>query len=90
MATHSSVLAWRNPRDGGAWWAAVYGVAQSRTRLKRLSSSSSSSSRAKYTSNGKEPTLHPLVRTLSLVYFNWALPPALEVMGNWQLWNELY
>ena len=30
-----------NPRDGGAWWAAVYGVARSRTRLKRLSSSSS-------------------------------------------------
>ena len=29
-----------NFRDGGAWWAAVYGVAQSRTRLKRLSSSS--------------------------------------------------
>ena len=28
-----------NPRDGGAWWAAVYGVAQSWTRLKRLSSS---------------------------------------------------
>ena len=32
----------KNPRDGGAWWASVYGVAQSRTRLKRLSSSSSS------------------------------------------------
>ena len=31
-----------NPRNGEAWWAAVYGVAQSRTRLKRLSSSSSS------------------------------------------------
>ena len=29
-----------NPRDGGAWWAAVCGVAQSGTRLKRLSSSS--------------------------------------------------
>ena len=29
-----------NPRDGGAWWVAVYGVAQSRTRLKRLNSSS--------------------------------------------------
>ena len=29
-----------NPRDGGAWWAAVYGVGQSRTRLRRLSSSS--------------------------------------------------
>ena len=31
-----------NPRDGGAWWAAVYGVTQSQTRLKRLSNSSSS------------------------------------------------
>ena len=31
-----------NPRYRGAWWAAVYGVAQSRTRLKRLSSSSNS------------------------------------------------
>ena len=30
-----------NPRDGGAWWAAVYGIAQSRTQLKWLSSSSS-------------------------------------------------
>ena len=29
-----------NPRDGGAWWAAIYGVTLSRTRLKRLSSSS--------------------------------------------------
>ena len=39
MATHSSILAWRIS-DRGAWWAAVYGVTQSRTRLKRLSSSS--------------------------------------------------
>ena len=39
-ATHSGAL--ENPRDGGAWWAAIYGVAQRRTRLKRLSSSSSS------------------------------------------------
>ena len=31
-----------NPRDGGAWWAAIYGVTQSRTQLKWLSSSSSS------------------------------------------------
>ena len=31
----------KNPRDGGIWWAAVYGVAQSRARLKWLSSSSS-------------------------------------------------
>ena len=41
MATHSSVLAWRIP--GGAWWAAVSGVSQSRTRLKRLRSSSAGS-----------------------------------------------
>ena len=34
MATHSSVLACRIPGTGGAWWAAVYGVAQSQTRLK--------------------------------------------------------
>ena len=34
-----------NPRDGGAWWAAVYGVTQSRTRLKRLSSNSKVSCR---------------------------------------------
>ena len=33
-----------NPRDGGAWWAAIYGVAQSWTQLKRLRSSNSSSS----------------------------------------------
>ena len=30
-----------NPMGGGAWWAAVYGVAQSRTRLKQLSNGSS-------------------------------------------------
>ena len=30
-----------NPRDGGAWWAAIYGITQSRTQLKWLSSSSS-------------------------------------------------
>ena len=37
-----------NPRDGGAWWAPVYGVTQSRAQLKQLSSSSSSS----YCANG--------------------------------------
>ena len=50
--THCSLFSWRrqwqplqyscleNPMDGGAWWAAVHGVAKSRTQLKRLSSSS--------------------------------------------------
>ena len=42
-----------NPRDGGAWWAAVSGVTQSQTWLKRLSSSSSSSS-----DNSEENSTH--------------------------------
>ena len=33
MAPHSSALASKNPMDRGAWWAAVHGVAKSRTRL---------------------------------------------------------
>ena len=41
---HCSCL--ENPRDGGAWWTAVYGVAQSWTRLKQLSSSSSTDTHA--------------------------------------------
>ena len=40
-----------NPRDGGAWWAAIYGVAQSWTWLKWLSSSSSSWSRNHWSRN---------------------------------------
>ena len=39
--THGQYSCLENPRDGGAWWAAVSGVAQSQTRLKRLSSSCS-------------------------------------------------
>ena len=31
MATHSSILAWRIPMDGGAWWATVHGVTESDT-----------------------------------------------------------
>ena len=38
MATHSSVLDWRIPGTGEPWWTAVYGVTQSWTRLKLLSS----------------------------------------------------
>ena len=33
LATHSSILAWRNPMDRGAWWATVHGVPKSWTRL---------------------------------------------------------
>ena len=51
-----------NPRDGGAWWAAVYGVAQSRTWLKWLSSSSLSVSQYSglpWWFSGKEATYDP-------------------------------
>ena len=37
MATHSSILSWRIPKDRGAWWATVHRVAKSQTQLKRLS-----------------------------------------------------
>ena len=50
-----------NPRDWGAWWAAVYGVAQSRTRLKQLSSSSSSSSSRLQIINEAVVPLHLMV-----------------------------
>ena len=33
MATHSSILAWKNPMDRGAWWAAVHGITNSWARL---------------------------------------------------------
>ena len=57
-----------NSRDGGAWWAAVYGVAQSRTRLKRLNSSSSSScSVCKQTICPTNPTSRLPVQMLSSV-----------------------
>ena len=46
MATHSSVLAWRIPGTGEPGGNAVYEVAQGRTRLKQLSSSSSNVGRS--------------------------------------------
>ena len=33
MATHSRILAWKNPMDRGAWWATVHGVVKSQTQL---------------------------------------------------------
>ena len=62
-----------NPRDGGAWWAAIYGVAQSWLQLKWLSSSSSSSSILKVASFwcgelswGGSDTHHPFLTWGSL------------------------
>ena len=52
METHSSILAWRIPMDRGAWRATVHRVTKSWTRLKRLSSSSSSHTKVlKYFTN---------------------------------------
>jgi len=36
MATHSSILAWKIPKDKGAWWVTVYRVTKSHTGLKQL------------------------------------------------------
>ena len=43
LSVNNKPLCLENPRDRGAWWAAIYGVAQSQTGLKQFSSSSSSS-----------------------------------------------
>ena len=56
-----------NPRDGGAWWAAVYGVAQSRTRLKRLSSSRSSDASVSEGPDSKQCRLSMLLSHFSRV-----------------------
>ena len=70
-----------NPRDGGSWWAAVYGVAQSRTRLKRLSSSNSSSSPIVGTLKHNQVLLHVFwifiikCKTLRFVMSLWWFDP---------------
>ena len=55
-----------NPRDRGAWWAAVYGVAQSRTQLKRLSSISSNLSKNVYTTHWEVEAIH-IVRDVEVL-----------------------
>ena len=66
-----------NPRDRGASWAAVYAVAQSRTRLKRLSSSSSMNEQINIISQrpGSQhlDDLHAKIKYLSVNYL-WAFP----------------
>ena len=63
-----------NPRDGGAWWAAVYRVAQSRTRLKRRSSSSSSMEQeTRIRSRGREDPLEKEMAAHSSI-LAWEIP----------------
>ena len=65
-----------NPRDGGAWWATVYGVAWGRTRLKRLSSSSSSS----MSIESVKPSSH-LILCCPLLLLP-LIPPRIRVFSN--------
>ena len=70
-----------NPRDGGAWWTAVYGVTQSQTRMKWLSSSSSSSPILQWSLRpGKE---NMLLFPLFLLLF------AMKWWG-WIPWSKIY
>ena len=74
-----------NPRDGGAWWAAIYGVTQSRTRLKWLSSSSS-------LLKGQELWLIWLLRPDTLLNSCWFLHS--QLLGNnhvfWNLSGDIH
>ena len=83
-----------NPRDRGAWWAAVYGVAQSWTRLKRLSSSSSSRAsnedhphQYRWASSNTlrawiEPKDRERVNWFSLLQLRYSSSPALQHWGS--------
>ena len=74
-----------NPRDGGAWWAAVYGVTQSWTRLKWLSSSSSSSSTE--AQNLRRGSLKKVRRTISFCLHHPFLKAAEHsAKGDLSLW----
>ena len=75
-------IAKASPRDGGAWWAAVYGVAQSRTRLKRLSSGSSSPQASTFL-EGAEICRKVLLRqSLCLFLHQWSSP---HPLGRFQV-----
>ena len=64
---HCSCL--ENPRNRGAWWAALYGVAQSQTRLKQLNSSSSRESHIQSWIFSPNYSLERLMLKLKLQYF---------------------
>ena len=58
-----------NPRDRGGWWAAVYGVAQSWTQLKRLSSSSSLDISNVFLSSFHWKCIHVFYKTMCLHWY---------------------
>ena len=80
-----------NPRDGGAWWAAIYGVAQSQTGLKRLSSSSS---KRRLETNFDSVSLvvtriawAPILTVSLIVWGLWTIHFKLQVLQIPHLWN---
>ena len=75
-----------NPMDGGAWWAAVCGVAQSRTRLKRLGSSGRSGHSLAY--NISSFILNLLYYYYYIVWQHYQLP-ILVLMAIWVVFNFL-
>ena len=75
-----------NPRDGGAWWAAVYGVAQSQTQLKRLSSSSSFlwEKKKKRMQNNTSILIHQYYHILLFIFLQFS------IMGIFDFNSEKY
>ena len=83
-----------NPRDGGAWWAAVYGVTQSWTRLKQLSSSNSIFVPVPYCLDDCSFTVKPEVREVDS---SSSILPSQDCFGYsgsfvfpYKLWNYLF
>ena len=79
-----------NPRDGGAWWAAVCGVAQSQTRLKRLSSSSSSSRDCSPLGSSVQGTSQARILEWVAIVFSWGssqpgVGTHISYIGRWML-----
>ena len=72
-----------NPRDGGAWWAAIYGVAQSWTWLKRLSSSNS-----RVVLPGKSHGRRSLVGAVHGVAKSWTWPRDFTFTFHFMHWRR--
>ena len=78
-----------NPRDGGAWWATIYGVAQSQTQLKRLSSSSTILYHA--SPQTLKHTSYFIQFSFAFIYLTSAdnqPPNPTEVSGSLDLWSH--
>ena len=73
-----------NPRDGGAWWAAIYGVVQSWTWLKWLSSSSRKKNDEEFQERKK---LYVKANVVIACYLSFPMT-WLWLIGKFQLWNQ--